>query len=108
MLRSLGLGGDGDEVEAIRDIENEFDVLLNKDDAATWFTVGDVYRTLLKALPQDARDDPGTWERFGAAICRETGADNTLVDEQIDLLGPTLMQQVKQWFGRERRTLRKD
>jgi hypothetical protein len=33
MLKSLDLGEDGDEVEAIRDVETEFGVTLDKGDA---------------------------------------------------------------------------
>lgn len=36
MLSSLGLGGDGDEVNAIGDVEREFGVNLDKSDASSW------------------------------------------------------------------------
>ncbi|MBL8215412.1 MAG: acyl carrier protein [Bryobacterales bacterium] len=79
MLTSLGLGGDGDEIDAIEDVEREFGIALDKADAPHWLTVGDVYQSLLKALPEPARQDSIIWPRFCAAICQQTGADGTRV-----------------------------
>jgi len=98
MPKSLGLGGDGDEVEAIRDVEQEFEVTLDKEDAPNWHTVGDVYSSLQRALPPELRNDPCTWQRFCKVLCKETGADSTLVDGGTRLLAPAFVEQVKTLF----------
>ena len=72
MPKDLGLGGDGDEIEGIKAVEQEFDVILDKDDAPKWYTVGDVFFTSV-CLASGQRNDPRTWERFCIAISGETG-----------------------------------
>jgi hypothetical protein len=79
----------------------QFNVRLDNAEAPNWFTVGDVYVSLLKVLPAHEKDDPSTWSRFCAAICEETGAESTLVNEQTRLLGPSLIEQLRGWFGRD-------
>jgi hypothetical protein len=44
MLKDLGLAGDGDEIDAVEDVEKEFGVKL--DIAPNWHTVGDIYHAL--------------------------------------------------------------
>ena len=100
MLRDLSLGGDGDEIEAIKAVEQEFGVILDKDDAPKWYTVGDVYSSLQCALSSSQRNDPHTWERFCVAISGETGVDAALVDRQTRLLGATLGEQIRAFFRR--------
>ena len=100
MLGSLGLGGDGDEVEAILNVEREFGVSLDKSDAFSWTTVGDVYASLLRVLPSDLKNDPTNWKRFCVAVCEESGADNPLVHERTQLLAPPLLEVLKGWFFR--------
>jgi hypothetical protein len=100
MLSSLGLGGDGDEVEAILNVEREFRISLDKSDAFNWITVGDVYASLLRVLPSDLKSDPTNWKRFCVAICEESGADSTLVDERTQLLAPPLLEVLKNLFRR--------
>jgi hypothetical protein len=46
---SVGLGGDGDEIVAIDDVERAFGVKLDKADAAQWHTASDVFVSLCKA-----------------------------------------------------------
>ena|SRR5579871_6484938 len=104
MLKSLGLGGDGDEVDAVEHVEKEFGVSLDTSSASSWLTVGDVYLALQKALPAHMRSDPSTWKRFCVAICHESGADSTLVNEQTRLLAPTAVEQFKSWFKRDSKT----
>jgi hypothetical protein len=53
MLKSIGPGGDGDEVDAIERVEAEFEFLFDHDDRETFVTVGDVWRALLKELSLD-------------------------------------------------------
>ena len=98
MLNSLSLGGDGDEVKAIEDVEKEFGVRLDPNESDGWITVGDVYVSLLKVLPEKMRENPATWTRFREVICRETGDDCNRVDENTKLLGTSLVDQLKAWF----------
>ena len=101
MLKSLRLGGDGDEIVAIQNIEMEFGVCLDQTDAPDWVTVGDVYLSLLKVMPSDGTDDSSVWKRFCEAICRESGADSTLVGERTQLLSPPLIEELKGWLRRD-------
>ena len=101
MLKSLRLGGDGDEVEAIQNVEMEFGVCLDPTDAPNWVTVGDVYLSLLKVMPSHGTDDPSVWKRFCEAICRENGADSTLVGERTQILAPPLIEELKSWLRRD-------
>jgi len=71
--RSVGLGGDGDEISAIEEVEAEFNVTLDYSNAHEWATAGDVYAALRMALPAGEADQPGVWDRFAQALCRETG-----------------------------------
>lgn len=101
MLASLGLGGDGDEIWAINDVEDSFGIVLDVTDAPTWRTVGNVWTSLLKELPADAVDDRETWRRFCAAIARETDVDPTTIAPETRLLGRYgLIDIIRQWFGR--------
>ncbi|HVZ29083.1 MAG TPA: hypothetical protein VG839_01730 [Asticcacaulis sp.] len=86
-LTSLELGGDGDEIYAIEEIEHCFGVELDKQDASQWRTVGDVFKSLRNALPPDRRDDPDVWQQFTEAISSETGVDPRLVGPDTELLG---------------------
>jgi hypothetical protein len=87
-FESLGLGGDGDEICAISDVERCFGITLDYSDARRWRTVGDVYSTLEAALPASLRDAPDNWTRFTRAIAGETGVDPTKVGPQTLLLAP--------------------
>ncbi len=72
---NVGLGGDGDEIAALRDVEEAFGVALDYSTANEWTTVGDVWEALLEQLPDGASERPETWNRFKEALCRETGMD---------------------------------
>jgi hypothetical protein len=89
-VQSVGLGGDGDEVDAIRGVEAVFGVKLDYGDAPNWLTAGDVYASLCKALPADEAAKPDLWERFAEALARETGADPKLIQTESLLLSPPL------------------
>jgi hypothetical protein len=84
---SLGLGGDGDEITAIADVERRFDVRLDYSDARGWMTVGDVYAALQRALPAEQAAAFDTWARFAEAISNETGVDPSRVQPETLLLG---------------------
>ena len=47
-LRTIGLGGDGDEVDAIERVEAEFGILFDIADCERFVTVEDVWRALVK------------------------------------------------------------
>ena len=83
---SVGIGGDGDEIAAIREVEEEFGVRLDYADAGSWSTAGDVYAALCKALPAEKVGEPGTWERFAAALGRETGVSASRLTPQSEVL----------------------
>src|SRR6185369_14602394 len=85
-LGSLGLGGDGDEVDAIEEVERVFGVLLDYSEAASWRTVGDVYSALRSALPREEREADDLWPRFAQAISSETGIDPTRIGPATLLL----------------------
>ena len=86
ILESLGLGGDGDEVDAIEEVEKAFGVLLDVSGAAGWSTVGHVYSALLSALPPEQRESEDVWPRFAHAISGETGVDPTRIGPATVLL----------------------
>ena len=80
MLKTLGLGGDGDEVDAIEGVEREFGVTLDKSDAANWLTVGDVYLSLQHALPSEVANLRSTWARYYEVLGRSVGVYSKLID----------------------------
>jgi hypothetical protein len=86
--QSVELVGDGDEIAAIEEVEREFGVALPDEDAPHWRTAGDLFASLLEALPPEAAADPATWERFARALCWETGVDPLLISEASPLLLP--------------------
>jgi hypothetical protein len=47
---TIGLVGDGDDADLLEAIEGSFQVSVG-DAATTWFTVGDIYETLLELVP---------------------------------------------------------
>ena len=85
-LETLGLWGDGDEIDALDDVEKSFGVKLDYTDAGNWFTAGDVYAALLKALPEDAVQRPDTWKGFAEAISDQTGVDPARVAPETRLI----------------------
>ncbi|PTS88397.1 hypothetical protein DBR17_04620 [Sphingomonas sp. HMWF008] len=100
-LPSLGLGGDGDEVAAILQIEREFGVSLDYADAQEWHTVGDVYAALLRAL---GAEPVGAWRRFSRLIANETGVDPQRIGPETELLGPgfsvlDMLKSGASWLG---------
>jgi len=84
--RSVGLGGDGDEISAIEEVEAEFNVTLDYTNAHEWVTAGDVYAALCMALPAGEADRPEVWDRFARALCRETGVPPSDISPESELL----------------------
>ena len=99
-LESIGLGGDGDEVDAIQAVERHFGLSLNYEDAPHWRTVGDVFASLLKALPADQSGQDDLWPTFASIMCDETGADASRVRPDTLLLGLPLRVVIERWFAR--------
>jgi hypothetical protein len=83
---SVGLGGDGDEIVAIEDVERVFSVKLDKTGATQWLTAGDVFVALCKALPADIQHDDGLWSRFTAVLTDQTGVDPKVIEKDSPLL----------------------
>ena len=85
--RSLGLGGDGDEIAAIEEVERRFGVRLDYSDSQSWTTAGDVFGALQRALPAEQAAAHDTWTRYAEAISLETGVDPSQVTHETLLLG---------------------
>lgn len=98
MLESLGLGGDGDEWDAIRAVEAAFGVTLDARGAPGWVTVGDVYASLLAALPAEPRNEAETWRRFVVALSAETAVDPRRVTPATILLAIPVWDLIKRWL----------
>jgi hypothetical protein len=50
MLKTLGLGGDGDDVELVAELEKAFDLKLSNDEAAGFFKVGELFDLLKRKM----------------------------------------------------------
>jgi hypothetical protein len=85
-LETLGLWGDGDELQALRDVEKRFGVKLDYRGAGEWRTVGDVFAALLEVLPGSREKSPETWNVFAEAIAQETGADSHKITPETRLI----------------------
>ncbi|WP_165356245.1 hypothetical protein [Sphingosinicella sp. BN140058] len=83
---NVGLGGDGDEIAAISEVEDAFGVRLDYADAHDWTTAGDVYAALRRALPPAEADRSDLWDRFANALCRETGVRASSLTPESELL----------------------
>ena len=86
---SVGLGGDGDEIAAVQEVERIFGVKIDYTDAPKWVTAGDLFSSLLEQLPKDDAAKAETWTRFAEAITRETGVDPALISLASPLLSTT-------------------
>lgn len=93
MLDTLGLGGDGDEIHAIDDVEARFGVRLDYRDAYNWNTAGDVFSALLREVPADM-DREAAWPEFAEAISQETDVDPDRVAPATRLLGDPVNVQI--------------
>jgi hypothetical protein len=104
MLRSLGLGGDGDEVDAIHAVEQAFGFGFATEDAEPFESVGDVWAALLDALRLGEAEAAPLWPRFADAIAGGTGVDPAHVDGSTRLLAEPVTDRVtrilRHLFGR--------
>lgn len=87
-LPDLELIGDGDEIDAIGDVELAFGIELDCTDADEWVTVGGVYDSLRAALREDQRAAPDLWPHFAKAIGFESGVDPDRIVPATKLLAP--------------------
>ncbi len=87
---SVGLGGDGDEVDAIEDVERKFDVKLDDADATGWFTAGDVFKSLQQKVDGLELEDADQWLRFATALTQSTGVNPLEIVPESPLLAPPL------------------
>lgn len=96
-LESIGLGGDGDEVDAIARVEERFGVAFDIEDCARFVTVGDVWRALLAALGASEADPAGLWPDFVRALGEESlaGDEYDSVGLETALLGPPFVEVLK-------------
>ena len=97
-METIGLGGDGDELDAVLALEEHFAVALDYRDASGWRTAGDVFQSLLRALPAEKRHRGELWPDFATIMCRETGADPSHVGADTLLLALPLREIVGQWL----------
>lgn len=88
MLNHLNLVGDGDEVDAVRSVEREFDVTMDILSTPNWQTVGDLYAALERALPEYLVKQPSTWKRVCWALARESDDDPAQISPATRLLIP--------------------
>jgi hypothetical protein len=90
MLRGIGLGGDGDEVDAIERVEARFGILFDHAVCEAFATGGDVWRALLKEMRLDEADPAAgaawatmVWalgdETLDEAQCLEVGPETLLI-----------------------------
>lgn len=84
----VGLGGDGDEIFTIDDVERAFGVKLDEAHAAQWHTAGDVFASLCQALPAD-HDDDDLWSSFTQVLTDQTGVDPKAIEKESPLLSPS-------------------
>ena len=83
---SVGLGGDGDEILAVADVERAFSIKLDYGDAPQWLTAGDLFASVQKVLPEQQRENPEVWERFVVALCGQTGVNPKAIEPNSPLL----------------------
>jgi hypothetical protein len=89
-----------DFFNSLLEVERHFGVALDYGDAPRWLTAGDVFASLLKALPPDKRDGEDLWATFTAIMCSETGADASRVGPDTLLLGLPLSVVISRWLDR--------
>lgn len=103
MLNSLGLAGDGDEVDAIDRVERAFGIRFEHADCENFGTVGDVWSSLIKELRLTEIDAAVHWPSFVRIL-----GDDTLWEPHFEevtletrLIGPGLP--LRAWWRSRRR-----
>ena len=86
-LRTIGLWGDGDELDAVQDAERRLGFKLPVEEAPNWLTVGDIYDSVMRHNPgADARR---TWRKLVVGLCVAVGADPRRVAKETTLIERT-------------------
>lgn len=99
MLYSIGLGGDGDEVDAVQLVEKRMCLTLDYADAPNWRTAGDLFSALVRARPE-LEGSRTAWRRMSVALCWYTGANpRHVVPATILIDDTTLWQQLRSLWG---------
>lgn len=83
---SVGLGGDGDEIVAVADVEHAFGIKLDYADAPHWLTAGDLFASVQRTLSDEQQGDPEVWGRFAVALCGQTGVNPKDIEPSSPLL----------------------
>ena len=96
MLRSLGLGGDGDEVDAIEAVERALGIVFETQDCELFITVGDVWRAVIKEarLSSEEAEAEGLWSQMAKAISKESGVDPDRVSRDTLLLAEPVVERL--------------
>jgi hypothetical protein len=104
-LANLGLWGDLDEVDAIRDGFEGIGLTPPWDDAQTWVTVGDLWKSVRRIAPELAASTEA-WDKFRRGVAEKTGVDWSRVTETTALIDgrganpfTRLWTTAKEWFG---------
>lgn len=87
-IHSVGLGGDGDEVAAIQDVEDAFGISLDYRDAPNWLTAGDVFASVKGQLSPEVAAEPDMWVRFSKILTQQSGIDPASIEPDSPLLLP--------------------
>ena len=100
MLESIGLGGDGDEVDAVERVEAVFGIAFDHEDCQRFVTVGNVWDALRKELRVTEEEAAPLWPRFTEELSWETGVDPTQVRPATSLLAPAMPDVMKDGIRR--------
>jgi hypothetical protein len=87
--KSVGLGGDGDEIFAVADVERAFGTRLDYADSPHWLTAGDLFASVERTLSEEQQGAPDLWERFAVALCSQTGVNPKDIEPNSPLLSPS-------------------
>lgn len=85
-VTSVGLAGDGDEVSAIFNVENAFNIKFDYDEAPDWITAGDLFASLKKKISEEDLADMNLWGRFALALSQETGVNPKALSPESPLI----------------------
>ena len=86
MLESLLLVGDGDDVDAIRRVEEAFGIEFFHRDCALFVTVGDLWWTLLRELQVDetSPEAEAAWPQMVWALGEETLSERQCLEVGLE------------------------
>lgn len=102
-LEHLHLGGDGDEIEAIEAVERAFGVRFDQSDASGWWTVGDVFGSLLQRLDVPPEEGSKMWPGFVSALGEGAGLypqEIRCIMPETRLLAPSLREMAHKLWKR--------